>query len=88
MYGRVEGLLGQISRTDLYHEKYWYTSQLFDPEWIPRETLEHSPAMGEPSTLVGLPAVEAESHVAIGPCRRKPPIAWTALITDMNPFTK
>lgn len=23
---------------------YWYTSQLFDPDWEPRDTLEHAPA--------------------------------------------
>jgi hypothetical protein len=32
-----------INQSDSYHEKYWYTSQLFDPEWVPRNTLEHAP---------------------------------------------
>lgn len=32
-----------INNTDVYHEKWWYTSQLFDHDWIPRNTLEHAP---------------------------------------------
>ncbi|KAK4198103.1 hypothetical protein QBC40DRAFT_96107 [Triangularia verruculosa] len=32
-----------INHTDVYHNKYWYTSQLFDPDWTPRDTLEHAP---------------------------------------------
>jgi hypothetical protein len=32
-----------INNSDAYHEKWWYTSQLFDPDWTPRDTLEHAP---------------------------------------------
>lgn len=32
-----------INNTNVYHEKWWYTSQLFDPDWTPRDTLEHAP---------------------------------------------
>ncbi|KAL1842470.1 hypothetical protein VTJ49DRAFT_5207 [Mycothermus thermophilus] len=32
-----------INHSHVYHEAWWYTSQLFDPEWTPRETLEHAP---------------------------------------------
>lgn len=32
-----------INHTDAYHSKYWYTSQLFDGDWTPRDTLEHAP---------------------------------------------
>jgi hypothetical protein len=35
-----------INNSDVYHKKWWYTSQLFDPDWIPRETLEHAPPAG------------------------------------------
>ncbi|KAK4176190.1 hypothetical protein QBC36DRAFT_311330 [Triangularia setosa] len=35
-----------INHTDAYHNKYWYTSQLFDPDWTPRDTLEHAPPAG------------------------------------------
>lgn len=37
-----------INNSDAYHEKWWYTSQLFDPDWTPRDTLEHAPP-AEPS---------------------------------------
>jgi hypothetical protein len=33
----------KVNHSDLYHEKWWYTSQLFDPDWTPRDTLEHAP---------------------------------------------
>jgi hypothetical protein len=33
----------RVNHSDRYHQKSWYTSQLFDPNWSPRETLEHSP---------------------------------------------
>ena len=33
-----------VSHTDSYGAPYWFLSQLFDPDWTPRETLEHSPA--------------------------------------------
>jgi hypothetical protein len=36
----------KINTTDVYHEKWWYTSQLFDPDWTPRDTLEHAPPAG------------------------------------------
>jgi hypothetical protein len=32
-----------INNSDVYHEQWWYTSQLFDPDWTPRDTLEHAP---------------------------------------------
>lgn len=32
-----------INHSDAYHQEYWYTSQLFDSDWAPRETLEHAP---------------------------------------------
>jgi hypothetical protein len=38
----------RINNSDVYHEKWWYTSQLFDPDWTPRDTLEHAPP-AEPS---------------------------------------
>jgi hypothetical protein len=37
-----------VNNSDLYHEKWWYTSQLFDPDWIPRDTLEHAPPAEPP----------------------------------------
>lgn len=33
----------RINSTHVYHDKWWYTSQLFDPDWTPRDTLEHAP---------------------------------------------
>ena len=33
----------------MYHEKWWYTSQLFDHDWSPRNTLEHAPLADEHS---------------------------------------
>ena len=33
----------EVNRSDHYEEKYYFTSQLFDPDWLPRDTLEHSP---------------------------------------------
>ncbi|KAK3989622.1 hypothetical protein QBC44DRAFT_241205 [Cladorrhinum sp. PSN332] len=36
-----------VNRTDAYHEKYWFSSQLFDPDWTPRETLEHAPPVDD-----------------------------------------
>jgi hypothetical protein len=33
----------RINNTDVYHDKWWYTSQLFDHDWTPRSTLEHAP---------------------------------------------
>lgn len=33
----------KVNQSDLYHEKWWYTSQLFDTDWTPRDTLEHAP---------------------------------------------
>ncbi|KAK4456936.1 hypothetical protein QBC42DRAFT_237499 [Cladorrhinum samala] len=36
-----------INRTNAYHDKYWYSSQLFDPDWTPRDTLEHAPPAEE-----------------------------------------
>lgn len=36
-----------INRTHSYHQVYWYTSQLFDPDWVPRDTLEHAPPAEE-----------------------------------------
>jgi len=38
-----------INHSDSYHEPYWYTSQLFDSDWAPRETLEHAPPAETPS---------------------------------------
>jgi len=37
-------MLQMINQSHVYHQQYWYTSQLFDHDWVPRETLEHSPA--------------------------------------------
>ena len=39
----VASTFQSINNSDVYHEKWWYTSQLFDPDWSPRETLEHAP---------------------------------------------
>lgn len=36
-------VFSQINHGDKYHKMYWYTSQLFDPDWKPRDTLEHAP---------------------------------------------
>jgi len=36
-----------INHTNTYHDKYWFSSQLFDPDWTPRETLEHAPPAEE-----------------------------------------
>ncbi|KAJ4286400.1 hypothetical protein N0V88_008023 [Collariella sp. IMI 366227] len=36
-----------INTTDAYHAQWWYTSQLFDHDWTPRETLEHAPPAAE-----------------------------------------
>lgn len=41
-----------INNSDLYHEKWWYTSQLFDHDWIPRATLEHAPAAESTDSVV------------------------------------
>lgn len=38
-------LLQAISLTDQYEDNYWFTSQLFDTDWSPRDTYEHSPAV-------------------------------------------
>ncbi|KAH9883308.1 hypothetical protein F4778DRAFT_802686 [Xylariomycetidae sp. FL2044] len=35
-------LLQATSLTDNYEEEYWFIAQMFDPEWVPRETNEHS----------------------------------------------
>jgi hypothetical protein len=35
--------LRAINRTDKYEEKYWFVSQLFEEDWSPRDTCEHSP---------------------------------------------
>lgn len=32
-----------INHGDVYHQEYWFTSQLFDSDWSPRDTLEHAP---------------------------------------------
>ncbi|KAH8745608.1 hypothetical protein BGZ57DRAFT_778314 [Hyaloscypha finlandica] len=32
-----------ISRSDNYDTPYWFTSQIFEGRWSPRDTLEHSP---------------------------------------------
>jgi hypothetical protein len=36
-----------INRSDVYHDRWWYTSQLFDSDWTPRDTLEHAPPAEE-----------------------------------------
>lgn len=36
--------LRAISHTDRYEDTYWFTSQLFDIDWSPRDTHEYSPA--------------------------------------------
>ncbi|KXX76430.1 hypothetical protein MMYC01_200182 [Madurella mycetomatis] len=36
-------MFAKINQSNLYHEKWWYTSQLFDSDWTPRDTLEHAP---------------------------------------------
>lgn len=38
-------LFQAISLTDQYEDTYWFTSQLFDTDWSPRDTYEHSPAV-------------------------------------------
>ncbi|KAK5658454.1 hypothetical protein OQA88_1843 [Cercophora sp. LCS_1] len=38
-----------VNHSDEYHQPYWYTSQLFDPDWAPRDTLEHAPPAETPS---------------------------------------
>jgi hypothetical protein len=42
---KIEPILRSVNRSQLYHDRYWYTSQLFDPDWTPRVTLEHAPPM-------------------------------------------
>lgn len=39
----------QVNHSHEYHRRYWYTSQLFDPDWAPRDTLEHAPAVESPA---------------------------------------
>jgi len=39
----------QVNHSNEYHKRYWYTSQLFDPDWAPRDTLEHAPPVETPS---------------------------------------
>ena len=34
-----------VNHSDSYEAKYYFTSQLFDADWVPRETLEHSPVV-------------------------------------------
>lgn len=43
LWGTTAGDFTKINRSDQYHQMYWYTSQLFDPDWKPRDTLEYAP---------------------------------------------
>ncbi|KAB5578183.1 hypothetical protein GE09DRAFT_1088787 [Coniochaeta sp. 2T2.1] len=36
----------QINHSDRYDSMYWYTTQLFEPDWKPRDSLEHAPNAG------------------------------------------
>lgn len=40
--GTAETFSG-INHSSSYDQEYWYTSQLFDPDWTPRDTLEYAP---------------------------------------------
>lgn len=31
-----------VSLTHDYEEGYWFIAQIFDPDWVPRQTNEHS----------------------------------------------
>ncbi|KAM7183652.1 hypothetical protein V8F33_013449 [Rhypophila sp. PSN 637] len=44
---RKASMFESINRTNSYHQLYWYTSQLFDSDWVPRDTLEHAPPAEE-----------------------------------------
>jgi hypothetical protein len=39
----ADALFQSLRQTDKYETQYWFTSQLFEPDWIPRDTYEHSP---------------------------------------------
>jgi hypothetical protein len=38
----VAAALQTISQTDDYEAETWFTAQLFDSDWVPRQTNEHS----------------------------------------------
>lgn len=35
--------MNAVKHTDEYGEEFWFTGQLFEEMWTPRETPEHSP---------------------------------------------
>ena len=42
-----EDIFRAVCDTDKYEAPYWFVSQLFEPDWQPRDTHEHSPASDE-----------------------------------------
>ena len=38
-----ESVFKAVSETDHYEAPYWFVSQLFEANWEPRDTLQHSP---------------------------------------------
>jgi hypothetical protein len=44
---RIEHIFKAVRSSDQYEAPYWFVSQLFESNWEPRESHEHSPLSDE-----------------------------------------